>query len=204
MVPDDLTKECMDLGTSFKCFSESALKNKYRAYSSVSWLIDRTTTDNDVNDSFSFTEAAQYPRAEAVRRHPNLYQGPAPLLPLPQSYQSLPWTPSSDDRISVIIPEGMGRRTAHLFEVHASHTTHAAHASHASHASHTSHTAHATHATHATHIEVFIDGGCGAFLLIFINPLAKVGLNVRAFCLREARPVFELELLFTKSEDESA
>jgi hypothetical protein len=105
----------------------------------------------------------------------------------------------------------MGQRTAHLLEVHASHTTHTAHASHASHTTHTTHAAHAahaahtTHATHATHIGVFIDGRCGgAFLLIFINPLAKVGLNVRAFCLRKARPVFELELLFTKSEDESA
>jgi hypothetical protein len=104
----------------------------------------------------------------------------------------------------------MRQRTAHLLEVHASHTTHATHAAHAAHASHASHTAHTTHTTHtthtahATHIEVFLDGCCGAFLLIFIDPLAEVGLNVWAFFLREARPVFELGLLFTKSEDESA
>ena len=86
----------------------------------------------------------------------------------------------------------MGQKATHLLEVHASHVTHASHA------------AHASHTTHATHIEVFINGCSGTFLLILIDPLAKVGLDVGAFYLREARPVFAFDIIFTKIKDESA
>jgi hypothetical protein len=113
-----------------------------------------------------------------------------------------------------------GEKTTHFLKVHFSaatttttestHTTHTAHTTHAAHATHATHTAHAahaahTHTTHTTHIDAIIDGLI-AVLLILINPLVKVGLDVRILCLilREAGPVFTFEILFTKIEDEGA
>jgi hypothetical protein len=108
-----------------------------------------------------------------------------------------------------MIPDGRGGKATHFLKVHVSATTtestHAAHTTHTTHAAHATHATHATHTAHTTHIEAFIDGLI-AVLFVLINPLVKVGLDVRVLCLilREAGPVFTFGILFTKIEDEGA
>ena len=145
-------------------------------------------------------------RAEADHHLPN----PCRMILL--SLQILSFPPSSGIRLGTMSSDGEGEKTTYLLKIHvsphathAAHTTHAAHATHATHAAHTTHTTHAAHATHTTHIEVFLHGLI-AVLLILIDPLVKVGLDVRVLCLvlREAGPVFTFEVLFAEMEEEGA
>ena len=85
----------------------------------------------------------------------------------------------------ILEEKGRGKLCTHLLKVYATHA------------------GHATHTTHITHTWVVIKAR-RAFLLILINPLGKVGLDVRTlkFFFREAGPILELDILFTNVKHE--
>jgi hypothetical protein len=100
----------------------------------------------------------------------------------------------------------MRERCTHLLKVYATRATKSAHTAHTTHTTHATHAAHAAHAAHTT-VWVVIQGRrLRAFLLILINPLGKVGLDVRVlnFVFHEAGPILVLEILFTKVQDEGS